>query len=270
MAHQGLPFPTAAWTPKGTLLFTAPQPPLRDHKGRPIEIDPAIKGIMSGTPPGIYEASPAGGKPTLLIRNGAAPVPSPDGRWIAFSGWPDSSGSADGRVDPAEQGDGYLCDYLYEIATHKRYALDRRLLQNSDTWIWTPDSKRLLILRCAMAGHEGEGVGFLYALSVGTGPRGVPRGSVLLATLPARDYKSLVHGPVLKQFRPLRFSGDGRTLYLMKDEITGLTSQSWYTRDHSLEAVDLTTGAVAQIATIRGGEGLDWLDPPTKADSGVR
>ena len=81
--------PTVAWTNRGTLLFEAEEPPSRDVNGHETGLGPAVRAGRSVL--GIFELDPVSGKRELLVRNAYAPVPSPDGRWIAFWGWPDSS-----------------------------------------------------------------------------------------------------------------------------------------------------------------------------------
>ena len=251
--------PTTAWTNRGTLLFEAQEPPYRDSKGRAIGLDPAIKGEENV--PGIFEEPAMGGTQKLLIRNAGAPVASPDGRWIAFWGWPDSSESPDGRVDPEEQGAGRRSPYLFDVAAKRRYVLKKDLVYAADDLVWTPDSRRLLAMRHDSARSDGSRDCRVLALDVGSGREGVPQTSTLVGTLHAQSGGAF-HGSFGSQFRPLRFTKDGKYLMVATTEEKGINPYNYYDYEDSLDALDLKTGKVWELTRMYDDLGMDWTDKP--------
>ena len=251
--------PAVAWTNRGSLLFEAEQPPYRDTKGREVGLDPAIQG--KAQVPGIFEEPAMGGPRKLLLRNASFPVPSPDGRWILFWGWPDSTASPDRRVDPAEQGTGWLSAYLYDVAMKRRYVLNKDLVRETDEILWTPDSKRLLLMRYDDPRSDKSQDWHVLAMDVGTGKAGLPQATTIVGTLHARSGGAF-HGSFGGQFRALRFTKDGKYLIVSKTEEKGLDKDYYYDYEDSLDALDLKTGEVREVAAFYDELGMDWTDVP--------
>jgi hypothetical protein len=251
--------PTVAWTNRGTLLFEAEEPPSRDVNGHETGLGPAVRAGRSVL--GIFELDPVSGKRELLVRNAYAPVPSPDGRWIAFWGWPDSSEDPGGHVDPDEQGSGCLSPYLYDAGAKRRYVLKNNLLEESDTLVWSPDSRRLLALRYSELPVGVSRDCRVLAMDVGSGKNGVPRTAALVGTLHAQTAGAF-HGSFGGQFRPLRFSQDAKHLILVKTEEKGLDEAHCYDYEDTVEDLNLEMGDVREIARLYDDLGVDWTDVP--------
>ena len=247
--------PTVAWTNHGTLLFEADDQPSNNADGHETGLDPPVRPASSL--PGIFELDPGSGKRELLLRNAYAPVPSPDGRWIAFWGWPDSSGN----VDPEEQGSGCLSPYLYDVGARRRYVLDDNLLEESDRLVWSPDSRRLLALRYSELPVGVSRDCRVLAMDVGSGKNGVPRTAALVGTLHAQTAGAF-HGSFGGQFRPLRFSQDAKHLILVKTEEKGLDEAHCYDYEDTVEDLNLEMGDVREIARLYDDLGVDWTDVP--------
>ena len=256
--------PTAAWMNQATLLFEAPEPPFHDSKGRPAGLDPSAPGFEPV--PGIFEEPAMGGPRKLLMRHAFDPMPSPDGRWIVFRGWPDSPAALLEHMGFGENELGYPSRYLYDVAAKRRYAIDDNLVTGSDTLVWTPDSKRLLALRHDEPLSDESRACGVFAMDVGAGEAGVPRTAALLGTLQARSGGAF-HGRSGGQFRPLRFVGGGRYLLVVKTENKGLNQYDYYDYEDALDALDLRTGEVWELARLYDDLEIDWSEKPLPAEA---
>jgi hypothetical protein len=202
-----------------------------------------------------------GGVRMLLMRHALDPLPSPDGRWIAFWGWPDSPAALAEDMGFGEGGLGDPSPYLYEVATKRRYPLKNDLVEGSDKLVWTPDSRRLLMLRREAPRSDGSLDCKVLAMTVGSGEAGVPRTAALVGTLHANSAGAF-HGSAGGQFRPIRFVNDGRYLLVVKTENKGLDKYHYYNYEDSLDSLDLKTGDVRELARMYEDLEMDWSEKP--------
>lgn len=247
------------WTQQGTLLFTMyPKHP----KGQAEEDEPkdpkdpgdeAATGPQAPPQTSIYEAPGKGGAAKLVIANGQNPAPSPNGRWIAFIGSPDAAaGEAAALLSPRV--------YLFNRESRERVLVD---LPGADTLRWTPDSRFLVALdESYRESAEGAGLGTAYISLIDPNTLKVKA----LATLQAEDHRPMSRiSLTAPQFNPIKFSKDGRYLFVRVSEITGINVKAMVnTVRKTLRAVDLSTGSVSTVARFDDPMGrvlgFDWHD----------
>ncbi len=248
-----------AWTQQGTLLFTMlpknPNIPEEQEK----EEDKA-EGPEPEAPavPSIYEAAAKGGAVKRIIENGYNPAPSPDGRWIAFLDRPQAAGKADPKAADATVAPPAL--YLYDRVRKERIPVGS---EKVDFLLWTPDSRSLLVIKTAYMGVQGGSAkGEAYISLVNP----VTLGTRQVATLEGYDYRPFPGRNITSRlFTPMKFSRDGRFLFVRAEEITGPgASPSFNAVRKTLQAVNLASGQVAVVAQFNDDAarvlGFDWHD----------
>jgi hypothetical protein len=100
-------------------------------------------------------------------------------------------------------------------------------------------------------------------MDIGAGEAGVPRTSTLVGTLQAGSGGAF-HGSSGGQFRPRRFVGDGRYLLVVKTENKGLNEHNYFDYEDALDALDLKTGEVWELARLYKELEMDWAEQPLR------
>jgi hypothetical protein len=100
-------------------------------------------------------------------------------------------------------------------------------------------------------------------MDVGSGKAGLPAKTTLLAVLHAPTGGAF-HGSSGGQFRPLRFASNGKYVLVVKTEQKGLDEAHCYNYDDSIDAVNLETEDVKELARFYDELGLDWADGPIR------
>ena len=270
-----------SWTPQNTLLFSKfPMPPQPKPMVARRPATAASTPVSTSTPsvtsaptpaprPDLYEVSVAaamargkatkGTKPTsaqLVLRDAYRPVVSPDGRWIACFSSTSTDVQQKGFVAtspfnadvPSEM---WLC--LYDRKTRKRLNIQQEGARFSEL-IWTPDSRKLVILTPNIISSM-EATCQISVANVVTGA------VKPLATIEAHDYEPSPRSPVDLQFAPVRVSADGRTLLV---KVAEDTEEDTFAKRSiqmiSLKSVSLETGVVMQLAQVETYYGIDWQE----------
>jgi serine/threonine protein kinase len=98
--------------------------------------------VSTRAPKGIYEVATLGGDARLLVPNGANPVASPDGKWLAYV--------SDNKA------------FVRSLTTGETRDLGSTIPRNA--MVWSPDSKRLALFR---GGSSGQGSLTIHAVDGG-------------------------------------------------------------------------------------------------------
>ncbi len=209
----------------------------------------ATRGIISGASgyPSVWSATLATKTNALVLERGYDPVASPDGRYIAFFGWPlDEQPSV---AKPAAPPSLWLFDK--RIKTRKRLSD-----QNSGYVFWTHDSRGLVCVRFPSSRYKAQ----ISVLSL----QGQEK---QLATVEVRDPLNLGEGRQGPP-APISFKGVSKNNhFLIVDvcEFTGVQG-STYSTERALKAVDLTSGTISTLATAKPPTNTqlqfswDWFD----------
>lgn len=218
-----------AWTPQNTLLFGWIPDGSQSNK----------RAIAR--PAGIYEASPTGGEPKLLIKSGSNPLPSPDGAWVLFRGLADP----DLLKEEKDEDDGFGL-YLFNRADKKRYLVPVSPVAKI-AWQWMPDSQRLIALRKNAATPNVATV-----TTVDTATRTLRKSGEFTGE------RRPVAKPRSPLFTGLSVSPDGKFLYVLVTEFganrpNGLAETFGY-----IKAMELSNGSVSTLAEVNNASGLDW------------
>jgi len=241
------------------------------------------KLMFSGTPksktkqdvkprPNIYETSQ--GKTHLAIRAAYAPAPSPDGRWVAFFGWPEAENVKHKEGQPSQSRANI---YLYDRLRHKRIFVrslpdtargDDDNLPPFQVLQWTPDSRRLIISEenYNVAHKAGEETLTVSVLKIPvTSPSdnyGWAKDIHLITTFRISD----THTRYGSRSQPLQVSLDGNHLLLEMYQVIGNkdTNDNGRPMDFasqtSLQRLNLTTGQVDVVARFNNERlgSFDW------------
>lgn len=151
-----------AWTRANTVLYTLP--PQENSKSQPARSRRQNETAQAAQPtparPIIYEVSAKGDPPQILIRDGFRPTPSPDGRWIAFFGWPDVEESrAEAADNPASVNYGPRL-MLFDRTTKRRVLVSPNVFglgTQGTQLLWTPDGKRLILMQTKYDSSTAQG-----------------------------------------------------------------------------------------------------------------
>lgn len=165
-----------AWTRMNTLLCTLlPQiEPQSTHRVGP---NSPTKDQSQPTPrstpqrPNIYEVTATGDAPSLVIRGGSKPIPSSDGRWIAFFGWPDEGKALTGVKDNSTSANYGPRLMLFDRDTRRRILVRPDVFQFGTQFtqmLWTPDSKRLILIQARYNTKTAQGEARISAVSMQT------------------------------------------------------------------------------------------------------
>ncbi len=262
-----------AWSGPNTLLYTQ-QPAHPD--------DPAGR-------PSIHEARVPGGASHLVIANAYDPAPSPDGRFIAFFGWPGNP-NAPAVKDPDEITGQENLDpnsaqalalstprlFIFDRASKKRYPV------SDQAWgflAWTPDSRRLIMVATGTPGTPDIGtparVRVANLSDILAAPDEKAAASVVreVATVNAED-KAGGFRIWPRNFRLAAVARNGRYIVLDVNEFQGEnTGLHLLINRKSLVGVELDSGRVTTLDTLLDPngdvQGWDWHDDSDSTGNNV-
>ncbi len=245
-----------AWTKQETLLCTLLSPFDTSHP------------TPDAQRQSIYEFPVEGGKRVKIIDHGSDPVPSPNGRWIVFYGWPDLKAQADRQEKSSanQRVHSYLPGtYLFDRLTGKRVLL-REAKPNTfhDNIAWSPDSKTIYVVwndyksnsplfmsTADQKVYSGQGTGHVYVIHL---PQ-VTKHEV--ATLSAFDINSRID--TTGQFLIKGISTDGSQMFLQVSRIGDkLSAPPYYDYLLEMDAIGLQSKKRQVIWTTRNAEAIDW------------
>lgn len=244
------------WTKQGTLLYTT---------------QPTIAGTSitdRQKRPSIFEVPVQGGVAVKVIDGGSDPVPSPDGRWVIFFGWPTSDQEVSLRKSAKAKGQEFQSQpnlYLFDRRQGKRLLLHTVVPgQPRDNAIWAKDSKLVFTVsndykttRPVMASfgeeplYPGYGTGHIRVISI--------------PTLKSRDITQVTANDVdarsdpNSQFRLEGVSANNRLLFVLVSR-TGnkLPGPPYFDNFLDLKAVDVLSGGIQDVWTTKNADALDW------------
>lgn len=233
---------TVVWTSDNRILYThAPAPDKwikgPDGVGNLYRATPVITPVIDAPNkyPSVWVANPATKATHQIIERAYDPSPSPDGKFIAFFGWPTTEKPT--ATKPAS----VPKLWLYQTATGKTFEVNE---QNNGFVGWTRDSKTLVTGR-----YEGQ-----YKLHVGSlalsdalqGPLHVAALQVEKAVI-----ETNAGGPSVWPHDPIEVRSIARNgRYVVVNTIASATSAdtSPSKREYTLQAVDLSDGHISTIA----------------------
>jgi hypothetical protein len=250
-----------AWTDQGTLLYT--------FKSRRNDDTPLTYSRRRSD---IYEFRVSSGSSMKLIDGAAEPSPSPDGRRVAFVGWPDRveeakaaiQAKARGRIHQSMQG-----LYLYDRLQKERTLFHNfRAEEAHDVLLWSSDSKRLYGVQNVYNStqpsftrgsdtkdYPGYGLGHIYSIEIPT----LKRREV--AVIQAKD--DMARPDPESQFQLKSVSRNGIFLYVYAHELIDDDPNSNYlSARRSLYALNLTDGSQTVVLSAKNASGLDWREVP--------
>jgi len=254
---QAAPFSTFQWTPQKTILFTKQQMRTEEEIQKKREANVVLEPYR----PNIYETSLDGDKTNLLIPKATNPLPSPDGKLIAFWGWPNEKvdkTSEDKKEETEKESDVPKLElpalYIYERSTKQRRKISDFL---SGRLVWTPDSKSLLILNPSNNERQENS---LYRIDATNGE------TTKITDIVAPDAKEEMRH--YRTFDKFKISRNGK--YAIIDAVYGLDRDSTDFVNPEMKVflgVDLKTGKITKIAQCENKWasvlGWDWYDLST-------
>ncbi len=252
---------TLAWTDQGTLLYTFKS---RRNNDTPLAYFRRRSDI--------YEFRVSNGSSVKLIDGAAEPSPSPDGRRVAFAGWPDRVEEAKAATQAKAAGKNYQSMqglYLYDRLQKKRTLFHNfRAEEAHDVLLWSSDSKRLygvqnvynnthpsFMRNSDTKDYPGYGLGHIYSIEIPT----LKRREV--AVIQAKD--DMARPDPESQFQLKSVSRNGIFLYVYAHELIDDDPNSNYlSARRSLYALNLTDGSQTVLLSAKNASGLDWREVP--------
>ncbi len=230
--------------------------------------------------PAIFQVDIETGKATKLIEDAFAPQPSPDGKWIAFLGWPRQSASP---TELAKPGAGLqaaqLGLYLFNTASKKilsvegvKIGLFSRTPFYDVSLAWTLDSQTLLVASFLKDTRRTRQVGGaistseeysakIQAVELKSAPQTIPATRVL-QEMKFADYRPIYWRP----FMIHSVSKDSQTAFLTKKGFKGKEVKALEDEDEEDEllAINLQTGVLSSVAkfvfSMKSMNGWDWAE----------
>lgn len=191
------------------------------------------------------------GQSKLLIRDGAHPLASPDGKRIAF--WGLRPDYPDKDTLPLTE-DWWQRPRFSSLSATAGDGSNRKAFASYSGFYpsltWTPDSTRLLIVSQTQASPKSRAQVEQWNVAQG--------GKREIAKLEASDLEATERSWLRPQFRALSVSRDGKTLFVSGEAapLTGLTT-------HTIQAIELENGATKFIARLRNDAGFTWSEDST-------
>ena len=235
-----------AWMPDNTLLYTAQTPATAGANAS----KPTAKKSVAAPRPAIYAISATGENKRMLISDAWRPLPSPDGRRIAFFGAenPDKPEPLSTSWEENPKG-ASLC--VADGDGKNRKPLNREDV-NYPAAVWTPDAKYLVVIKTLQDGNLSHAAMRKYDVTTGTFEK--------LGALHARDSEPLPR-PLsqMPPFTPIAISNDGKFLYTKTEEYGEQDKvTSMYNLYTTLLAVNLKDGNTQMVAKLKNAYGIDW------------
>lgn len=219
-----------AWQNNQTLLYTS-LPAFDPKNGQ----RPAIR-------PDIYSFSLENAKSRLLMRDGARPTPSSDGKRIAFFGL------REGEITYPLSEEWWLRPSPASLAVMESDGSGRKTYGVRSgpypSIVWAPDNQRLFFVRQTKSSPQAQ---------ANVGEWNVVSGRVRsVADLTARDAEEVERSWSKPQFRAVDISPDGKTLFV------GVEEQTSSGTIHTLKAIDLQDGKSTPVASLKNDAGFNW------------
>lgn len=267
--------------PEGVSLLLSSPVPQQSSSIMPISWASPTSVLLTGLPttgagkgilvrPNIYEAT--SGKVRLVVPHAYAPSPSPNGRWIACFGWPET-GANELKQRPPQVGPNiYLYDrhqdkriFVRSLTKYGRREAESGSVPPLQSLRWTPDGRRLILTEetYQVKGKAGEGTAVISTLDVPAQPLAdatqLAQTLRLLTTLRVTDAVPL---PTI-HFGPLQVSSEGNHLFMTTLQATGQQGDQT-TSQSSLQRINLTNGQVDILARFNNERlrGFDWHEEP--------
>ncbi len=238
---------SVVWTSRNTLLYT--HEPAKVVRRLPDQAAPQQAEEF----PSIWIADPRTRANRLLIARAYDPAPSPDGRTIAFFGWPLNLKPTPAQPAPPPS------LFLYDTASGRTIQATQ---QNSGFVLWTPDSRRLISVTFPGDDYEAH-ISTLDVQAALQGPVAAQAAAREVAVVKSQDFEPIT------RIWPLPISvaavaRNGKYLVLDISRYTGAQG-SRYIEEKELQAVDLDSGQVSTIATAKARDANDpfswsWFD----------
>lgn len=250
--------PDYVWTRQQTLLYTQ-----KENKPGIIPLTYARER------PSIFESPISGGSQALVIENGLAPSPSPDGKYILFTGWPDPAEEAKAAQAAAAAGKVYQSPYglyLYNRALKKR-RLVAAITGNEPPFnvLWSKNSRQFWII--------GDRYHHSPALRNGTGGKGdageeeEPVSTVQVSDLKVQEVavfrasEAAVRPGSKLSFYPVGVSNNEQFMYFRSTELQDPGPQSSsYDTIVTLHALRLSDSSDQMIWKVKNLDGYDWSE----------
>ena len=247
-----------AWTAQNSLLYSL-----------------SANDRQSSIRPSIYEAFSSTGKSSVVVPGGYAPAPSPDGKWIAFFGWP-----LDERLSPVATAMASAYSekqglYLYNRSTKERILISPDTMHDFANEIpsilpysllWMPNGKSLLVLRTRYSGlpafytpdvkiGTGLGEALIQAYSVpGLATRH-------MTTIQAEDFEAVSRSYVYPEYQLLSVTNNGAWLIMKVHEYVSRKS-GYPVETNKVQAINFQSGRILPLAQTKSWAGsslgLDW------------
>ena len=116
--------------------------------------------------PSIFQVAATGGASTLVVKDGFRPMPSPDGRWIAFFGWPDVKEAQDeAKINPQSRYYGPRL-FVWDRQVKRRFLVSPNIFLSNVQMKWTPDSHKLVLLQSSYNSQKTQGTAHISTIAV--------------------------------------------------------------------------------------------------------
>ncbi len=237
---------SVVWTSRNTLLYT--HEPAKVVRRLPDQAAPQQAEEF----PSIWIADPRTRANRLLIARAYDPAPSPDGRTIAFFGWPLNLKPTPAQPAPPPS------LFLYDTASGRTV---QATAQNSGFVLWTPDSRRLISVQ--FPSDDEAHISTLEVEAALQGPVTAQAALKEVAVIKSQDFEPT------NRIWPLPISvaavaRNGKYLVLDLSRYTGAQG-SRYVEEKELQGVDLDSGQVSTIARAKPQDPNDpfswsWFD----------
>lgn len=232
-----------AWTHQNTLLYS-----MRQEEKLQVSSSVSVNRVD------LYVASPQSGSSRLLLKNAFDAQSAPDGKKLAFFAWPEPEDTLENQSEKPRRVQAQLGLYLYDRETKKRTLLRSPFSRLSFAGMrWLPDNQHLLLLQNLAPSPDAK-----LQLSILDTDTTTTKNLVVIQ---ANDFKKLSSRiDTEPQFQLLQISKDGKFCFVKVSEFVGRDSP-WLIEEKSLQAVNLNTGEVVAVATVKnsyGPLGLDW------------
>lgn len=159
------------WENANSLLYDSYVLPTPVNKAKKDAVGKSV--VTTSTPqnirPAIFQVASVGGVSRLIVRDGFRPMPSPDGRWVAFFGWPDAKAAlAEAQANPQSRSYGPRL-FLWERQTKRRFLVRPNIFSPNIQMKWTPDSHKLVLLQSSYDSKKFQGLASISTINVGSG-----------------------------------------------------------------------------------------------------
>jgi Tol biopolymer transport system component len=218
---------------------------------------PTIKSETHKLPdsrPDIHEVSLRGQDKKIIV-HGYNPAASPNGKWIAYLGWPQNEKPKDSE-NLTEGLTASPSLYLFDRQKSQSVPLEQGI--RNCKLVWTPDNGKLIIIKTLQKNLVSEAAVEAYEIST------LKRN--LITTLKSKDFERQDWSLANHKFDLFEISNDGRHLMIMTTDITGI-EEGMLAGIGKLQDINLNDGSVSILLTSKNDLGIDWHDESPPASS---